>query len=175
MVVLALFGLFFGALQEPVLIGLRSLDSADDREHLRLQLARALDRLTREATMARNVDRATDTRFQFDADWDGDDSSSGSTVPEERNINYEVSGSQLLRSDADTSSGQETVLISNLSSLDFNYYESGSTTESASCDSTGSCGSNCCRSEVRVVVVTATATRGDETMTMSASAFLENM
>ena len=175
MIVLTLFGLFFSALQEPILIGLRSLDSADDREDLRLQLTRTLDRFTREASMARNVDRAQDQRFQFDADWNGDGSSSGSTVPEERNINYEVSSGRLLRSDADTVAGQETVLISNLSSLDFNYYESGSTSESTSCDSTGSCGSNCCRSEVRVVVVTATATRGNETISMTSSAFLENM
>jgi prepilin-type N-terminal cleavage/methylation domain-containing protein len=175
MVVLTLFGVFFSALQEPVLVGLRSLDSADTREAARTQLARALDQFTREVTMARNVDRATGTRFQFDADFDGDGASSNIT-PEERNINYEydAAADEWLRSDTDTSAGQETVLISNVTSLDYNYYETGSTTESAACDSTGSCGSNCCRSEVRVVVVTATVTRDSETMTMSASAFLEN-
>ncbi len=172
MVVLTLLSFFFGAVYDTVIVGLRSVGSADTREDLRMQLTRALDRFTREVRMARNVTFAQDQQFQFDADFNAD---GNSTDPGEATINYQVSGTHLNRSQG---GGSPVAVISNLSissPLDFNYYEQGSTTESATCDSTSSCGSNCCRSEVRVVVITTTVTRGNETISMTSSAFLGNM
>jgi len=171
MIVVTLLASFFGAVYETVIVGLRSVGSANTREDLRMQLARTLDRFTREVRMARNVNVALDQQFQFDADFNNDGLSTGNEVA----INYQVSGTNLNRSQG---GGSPVAVIRNLSisiPLDFNYYEQGSTAESATCDSTSSCGSTCCRSEVRVVVITATVTNGNETISMSSSAFLGNM
>lgn len=166
----SLVSLFLGGVYETVITALRTAHAADQREDVRQQLAGALDRLTREARMARHVDQGDDDRFQFDADFDGDGDSSGS----ERNINYVVQSGTLTR---EASGVDEQTLIRNLASLDFNYLKAGSTTEYATCDSTSSCSSAavCCRADARVVLVTATVTRGTETISATTAAQLGNM
>ena len=67
------------------------------------------------------------------------------------------------------------IILSNLTAFDFNYVEQNATASQATCDSTSSCGSNCCRSEARVVQVTMTATRGQETISVSGAVYLRNM
>ena len=179
MIVLTLLASFFGVVYESVIVGLRTVGTANTREDLRLQLARTLDRFTREVQMVRNVDVATDTQFQFDADLNGDGDATDSG---EANISYQVVGTTLTRSQ-----GSATItLIGNLSSASavdvFNYYETSATTESDTCDNSAACGTatctplGCqCRCEIRVVVLTVTVTNGNETISMSSSAFLGNM
>ena len=83
MVVTVLLGGFLAVAYHVFIVGLRVVNVASTRERIRLQMAQVLDRLTREAATARNVDRAQGTRFQFDADYDGSGSSSGT----ERDVN----------------------------------------------------------------------------------------
>ena len=160
---MTLLGIFFGAVYETLIGGLRIVNAGSDRERLRQQLANTLDRLTREASAASNVDRAQDQRFQFDADLDGDGNN-------EDNINYVVQNGGLDR----VYSGDTVTLVKNVSSLDFDYIDQNGTTN-ATCDSTSSCGSNCCRSEVRVVQITITGTVGSESMSVAGAVCLRDM
>ena len=163
MIVVSLLGIFFGAVYETLIAGLRTVNAGNDREALRQQLSNALDRLTREASAANNVDRAQDQRFQFDADLDGDGN-------DEDNINYVVQNGGLDRE----YSGDTVTLVKNVSSLDFDYIDQNGASY-GTCDSTSSCGSNCCRSEVRVVQITITGTRGNESMSVAGAAYLRDM
>jgi len=155
-------GIFIGAVYESVIIGLRAVSTANDREIVRQQLIRALDRLTREASAANTVDYAQDQRFQFDADLDGDGSS-------ENNINYAVSSGVFQRS-----YGSETLnLVSNLTSLDFDYVDENNVLN-GSCDFTSSCGSRCCRSDVKVAHLTMTATKNNEVFSITGAVCLRD-
>ena len=174
MVSMSLLAIFIGAMYETALTGLRAVNSGDERERLRMELTNALDRLTREASMARNVDRATDTRVQFDADYDGDGSSTGS----EDNVNYNYdSSSQILQ--RDNSGGSTITIASHVTSLDFDYLDSAGSPTYTSCDSTSGCGSagdgTCCRSEARVVLITMTGTNDQETVSVTDAVNLRNM
>ncbi len=164
----SLLSIFIGAIYETVIVGLRAVNAADEREDVRGQLFSALDRLTRETRMARNVDHATDQQFQFDMDTDGDGASTGA----EQNVDYEVIGGVLTRA---ANGGSAVTIVRSLTSLDFNYLKNGSVTEYSTCDATSSCSSQCCRTDVRAVLITASATRDQETISMTSAAFLDNM
>ena len=152
MLVVSLLGLFFGAVYESLLIGLRAATAANRREDVRRQLSRAMDQLTREIASAYDVDAAQDQRFQFDArDINGDGSN-------DTNINYRVQNGDLQR----VYSGDTVTLIPDLTSLTFTYLNSaGASTSTAG--------------QVRVMQVTVTATRDGEAITMSAAADLRNL
>ncbi len=170
MIVISLSGLFIFAVYETVITGLRVANAADEREEVRQQMANVLERFTRDVSQCRNLDQGDDGQFQCDVDTDGSDSSSGT----ERNHNYSFAGSTLTF-DYSGSSGAQTILR-NLTSFDFNYQKSGSTTEFATCDATSSCGGagTCCRDDARAVIVTATATKDAETVSMTTSVYLQN-
>lgn len=174
MVSVSLLAVFIGAMYETVLTGLRAVNAGDERERLRMELTNALDRLTREASMARNVDRGRDTRFQFDADYDGDGSSSGSE--RDVNYNYDAANQALQR---DNSGGSTITIASHVTSLDFDYLDSAGAPTYTSCDSTSGCGvagdGTCCRSEVRVVLITMTGTNDQETVSVTDAVALRNM
>ena len=153
-----LIAIFFGGVYETVLVGLRSVGSSDSRESVRLQLARTLDFLTREASVASNVDNAEDQRLQFDADVDGD----GIT---ENNINYQVVSGDLQR----TYNGTTVTLMGDLAALDFNY------TDSAGASLSTPVGSQPTRDTIRVVHMTITATgANNETLSVTTAAYLRN-
>ncbi|MBI4343163.1 MAG: hypothetical protein HY599_07330 [Candidatus Omnitrophica bacterium] len=157
MLVVVLLGLFFGAVYEVVIIGLRTANAADEREAVRQQLANALDRITREAALASNVDVAADQQFQFDADLDGD----GST---ENNISYEVSSGDLQR----VQSSVTVILARDLASLDFDYTDSGGSTLSTPV------GSQPTRDTIRLVQIAASATVDNETINVAGAVYLRN-
>ena len=159
---MTLLALFAGGIYETVIVGFRAVNAAASRAELRQQLANALDRLTREASIAHNVDKAIDQRFQFDTDLDGDGSN-------DNNVNYVVQNGGLDR----VFSGATVTLVKNVSALDFDYIDLNGTSN-ATCDSTSSCGSNCCRSEVRVVDITITATEHNETISLTSAVELRN-
>ncbi len=157
--VLSLLTVFMGAIYETVIVGLRVAGGADTRENLRRQLAGALDRVTREGSLASNVDNAEGQRFQFDADLDGD----GNT---ENNINYQVTGGALQR----TYSGTTVTLIASTalpSPPAFNYTD----LNGADMGTPVSSGN---RHNIRVVRVTATVSSGNETISMTTAAYLRN-
>ncbi len=162
-IVITLLGLFIGALQESLIVGLRAANAADERETIRLQLTRALDRFTREAAASYNVDCAMDQRFQFDArDINGDGSN-------DDNINYRVNSGVFER----VFSGTTVTQVNDLASLDFNYLDS-SGASLANCSASG-CGSASCLSSLRVVQVTMTATKDQETVSVTDAVHLRNM
>lgn len=160
LIVITLFGLFIGAVYETVIVGLRVVNAMDEREEIRQELSNALDRLTREARMARVVDLAQASRFRFDADFDGDGSSAGNEV----DIDYQSQSGALVRM-----RGSETLtLVKNVTSLGFDYIDlNGSEL------TTPVSGPN--RPTIRVVEMTITATNDDESIAMTTSTFLTNM
>ena len=155
-ITVSLLAIFMGAVYETVLIGLRAVNAADEREDVRSQLTTALDLLTREAGIASNVDVAEDQRLQFDADLDGN----GTT---ESDINYQVSGGDLQR----VYNGATVTLARDLTSLDFDYTDP--TGSALTAPVTGAT-----LDILRLVQVTATATKDNETLSLANAAFLRN-
>ena len=157
LITISLLAIFMAAVYESVISGLRVANASDEREAIRQQLANTLDLLIREASIASNVDNAEDQRFQFDADLDGN----GTT---ENNVNYNVSSGDLQR----TYNGITVTLIRDLSSLDFNFVDSGGSTLSTPV------GSQPTRDTIRVVQITVTATNDQETISLTSAAYLRN-
>ena len=158
MVVITLLGAFFGMVYESVIVGLRSVRSAGSQEDVRLQLARTLDFLTREVSVAGNVDNAEDQRLQFDADVDGN----GTT---ENDINYQVVSGDLQR----TYNGTTVTLIGDLQTLDFNY------TDATGANLSTPVGSQPTRDTIRVVHMTVTAAGANgATLSVMTAAYLRN-
>lgn len=156
-ITMSLIGLFLGAVQESLVVGLRAANAADEREDVRLQVSNALDRLIRESSLASNVTRANDQQFQFDADLDGN----GTT---ETAITYEVLNGDLQRSLGGTS----VTLIRDLSTLDFDYVDLNGTTMSTPVNPQSN------RDTIRLVQVTITATKDGETLSVADAAYLRN-
>ena len=154
LIVTVLFAIFMGGVYETVILGLRAASSGDDRENIRTQMTRAMDQMTREMAAAYNVDNAEDQRFQFDArDIDGDGSN-------DTNINYVVTSGDLYR-------GSQP-LIRDLTALDFDYID-----DTGAALSTPVAGSS--EDDIRIVQITMTAVRHNETISLTAAAYLRNM
>ncbi|MBI3324670.1 MAG: hypothetical protein HYZ92_05260 [Candidatus Omnitrophica bacterium] len=152
----ALMSLFVSTVYETVIIGLRQVGTGDDRETIRGQLTQALDLMTREASLASNVDNAEDQRLQFDADLDGN----GTT---ENNINYQVVSGALQRQ----YNGTSVTLITNATSFDFDFTDlngANMTTPVAG----GSL------HDIRVAKITATATKNNDSLSVAGSVFFRN-
>lgn len=166
---MSLSGLFIGAVYESTITGLRVVNASASREDVRTELLRVLNRLTREAAAAEDVGFAQDARFRFD-------------TASLNNIEYLYdSGAQTLTRQ-DSSLASAVTLLRNITAFDFDYLENGCTTVQETCDSSSGCGTagtcesgNCCLSEVRVVQVTMTASRNNESITVTGSAHLRNM
>ncbi len=156
MIVLSMWGLFMGAVYEAVILGLRLMNASNSREAIRVQLAKTLDQLTREAgSRADHIDVTQDARFQFD------------TPGSMNNVNYVYTSGAggtgtLTRRDSTMSAA--TTILQHLSSFDFDYAEQGATTTTASPN----------EDDVRVVHVTATVTKNNETISASSAAFLRS-
>ena len=159
LLVLGLLALFGVAVYDTVVMGLRVASATDHREEIRQEVANALERFTREASMADVVDYSTNSRFQFDADLDGN-----GTV--ETDINYQVTSGTLQR----TYAGRTLTLIPDLGSLDFDYINASGAEYD---DYDSGCG-GCARTNIRVVQINVTATQNSETITTGSAAFLRN-
>ena len=157
MVVLVLLGIFLGTMHETLVVGLRVVHAGDQREDIRQQMANAMALLTREASLASNVDNAEDQRLQFDADLDGD----GTT---ENNINYQVNSGDLQR----IYNSATVTLVRDLTSLDIDYVDSGGAnlTTPVSAQAT--------RDTIRVAQITMTATKENETISLTSAVYLRN-
>ena len=151
-VVVSLLAMFFGAVYETVITGLRVVHAADDRENIRLQMTKALDLLTRETMAAYNVDHSQTQRFQIDLRVQ--DADANGQADNLNNINYQVVSGDLQR--------EGVILVGDLTSLTFTYLDSnGNTTTTAN--------------NVRVMQVTMSATRNSETISMSTATRLRNL
>jgi len=153
MIVTVLLGLFMSSVFDTVLTGLRLTGTANDRERIRQEMSAVVDRMTREIAVADNVDNASNTRFQFD------------TVGL-NNINYQYSSGSLTRSDANTSS---TTILRSITAFDFDYWDDNNT-QIMTDPVPGNQEDN-----IRVVQVTITVTRNNETMTLASAAFLRSI
>ena len=137
---------FFGVVYETVIVGLREVETNDEREDARRVVTQALDRLVREANLANNVDVAQTDRLQFDT---------ASTS----NVNYVyTSGTQTL-----ARSG--TTIATGLTSFDFDYVD---------CLGVSSTGTVSNVNRVRVAQIVATVTDGNEAVSLTNAAFLRN-
>lgn len=154
MLVLALAGAFLVGVSQAVVWGLQVVQAWHQREELRGQLTAALDRFTRDAWAANDVDEATDDRFQFD-------------TPSAQNNDYDYDGTtDLLQHDSNVTSPM--TLLRYATSWDFDYYDSAgaqlSTPVAGAAEDT-----------IRVIQVTVTVSRNNETLSMAAAAYLRNM
>ena len=142
---------FFGVVYETVIVGLREVETNDEREDARRQLTQALDRLVREASTATNVDVAQTAQLQFD-------------TASVNNVNYQyTSGTQVLtRSDASTSA---VTIASGLTSFDFDYLD---------CLGVSYTGTVSTPTRVRVAQIVATITDGNESVSLTQAVFLRN-
>ncbi len=147
---------FLAVVYDTAIVGLRVAHASDERENVRQQLAHALDLMTREISMASNVDAAQDQQLQLDADVNGD----GTT---ENDILYQVQNSQLQR----TYNGSTVTLVRDLASLDFNYADLNGA--DLATPVTG-----CALDRLRVMQVTMAATKDAETLSVASAAFLRN-
>src|SRR3989338_5692539 len=68
LVSIVILAAFFGVVYETVIVGLREVETHDEREDARRQVTQALDRLVREAGVATEMDAAETDRIQFDTD-----------------------------------------------------------------------------------------------------------
>ena len=154
LIVVVLFGLLMGTVQETVVVGLRQVSAADKREEIRQRLTSALDRLTREISMADNVNAAQSGRFQFD-------------TPSVNNVDYvyDSSAGTLSRDDA---SSPLAVIVRNVTSLDFNYFDASGAQLSEPV-------AGASEDTIRLVQVAATVTKDSEAITVASAAFLRNM
>lgn len=157
MVVLVLLGIFFGTMHETLVVGLRTVHAGDQREDIRQQMANTMALLTREASLASNVDNAEDQRLQFDADLDGD----GTT---ENNINYQVNSGDLQR----IYNSATVTFVRDLTSLDIDYVDSGGSTLTTPVSSQAT------RDTIRVAQITMTATKENETISLTSAVYLRN-
>ncbi len=151
MIVISLMGLFFAAVQESVIVGLRAVNAADDRETIRQQVTSALDRLTREAVLASNVDQADSGQFQFD-------------MPGTSNVNYAYNSSTLTR----TSAGTAQTILQHITSFTLSYIDSSGNTL-ATPVAAGA------RNTIRVVQLAVTVNPDTETLSLASAAYLRNM
>lgn len=163
MLALTLLAVFVATVYGTVIVGLRMAGSVDEREDVRQQLANALDRFTREARMARNVDTARDGDFQFDADFNGDGSSRAADG--ETNITYCLNNGVFERKQGGNAA---LTLAEDIDSVAFDYVDSSGTAHD---ECTGACN----KGDLRVAQVTLTATKDSETLSMTAAVFLDNM
>lgn len=152
-IAMSLLALFFGGVFETVIAGLRLTGLGDDHSRLQQQLAVTVDRLTREIMVAEDVDAAEDDRFQFD-------------TPAVNNVEYDYDSAAgtLTRDDASTSA---VVVLRNITSLDFNYVDTGGSTLT-----TPVAGSS--EDTIRVAQMTVTLTKGSTTLSMTSAAYLRN-
>ena len=157
LLVMALLAIFAGVIHESVIVGLRAANAADEREDVRLQVADALDRLTREGSLASNVTQANDQVFKFDADLDGN----GTT---ETGITYEVLNGDLVRTLGDTT----VTLIRDLATLDFDYQDLNGANMATPVSSQSE------RDTIRLAQVVLTGTKDTETLSVAEAVYLRN-
>lgn len=152
LIVASLFGLFMTAMFDTVLTGLRVTHTAGDRERIRQELVAVLDRMTREIAAAENVDDADDNRFQFD------------TV-DVSNVEYDYASGALTHDDGDSSS---RIVLRNITAFDFDYWDNTNTQLSTPVPGAS-------EDTIRMVQVSITVTRNNETVTLAQAAFLRSI
>ena len=154
MLVLVLTGIFFGVVYDTVIIGLRAVNAADERETIRQELTGALERFVRDAGTGSNVDSADTAQFQFD-------------TPSVNDVQYtyDSAAGTLSRGDAATT---QRIILRNLTAFDFNFF-----------DSTGAQLSEpvapSAEDTIRVVEMTATVTKDQEVVTVAHAVFVRNL
>ncbi|MBI4323230.1 MAG: prepilin-type N-terminal cleavage/methylation domain-containing protein [Candidatus Omnitrophica bacterium] len=154
MLVLVLAGIFFGVVYDTVIIGLRAVNAADERETIRQELTSAMERFVRDAGTGNNVDSADTARFQFD-------------TPSVNDVEYtyDSAAGTLSRDDAATSS---RVILRDLTAFDFNFFDSAGTQLSEPVAGSA-------EDTIRVVEVTATVTKDQEALTVDHAVFIRNL
>ena len=155
MVAVSLLAIFFGGVYETAILGLRSANAADEREDIRGQAMNALERFTREASLAKTVRQATSQLFEFDADLNGDGTA-------ETNIIYQVQNGDLVR----TYGGTTISLVRDFGSATFGYLKQDRAAWVSGTDAL---------STIRVVQVTVTATKDAETLSLTNAAYLRSV
>jgi prepilin-type N-terminal cleavage/methylation domain-containing protein len=163
LIAISIVGILMSFAQESFVSSIRLCSSVSKREDLIAQLSNFLERFSREARMTRRVIQAEDNLFRFDIDSDGDGSSSGS----ESNIRYWINDEALRRRQGG-SGNPDVALIKDIESLNFDYVLEDGTVITGTVPGAQ-------ESDVRVVLITVTAAKDTETLSLASAVFLENM
>ena len=142
-----LLSMFFSVVYETAITGLRQVQSGDEREDARRQVAQALDRIVREAGTATEMDVAETDRIQFD-------------TAAVNNVLYQYSAAAqtLTRSDAASSA---VIIARGLTAFDYDFID---------CLGVVSTGTVATEDRVRVIQIVATLTSGTETVSLTNAA-----
>ena len=139
-----LLGFFFSVVYETAIVGLRHVQSGDDREDARRQLAYALDRIVREAGTATEMDTAQTDHIQFDT-----------AAVNNVEYQYDAAAGTLTRDDASSS---PVIIARGLTAFDYDFID---------CLGVVSTGTVATEDRVRVIQIVGTLTSGTETISMT--------
>ena len=139
-----LLSAFFGVIYETAIVGLKQVETGDEREDARRQVAHALDRLVREAGTATEMDVAQTAHIQFDTD-----------AVNNVEYEYDAAADTLTRDDAASSA---VIIARDLTAFDYDFIDCLGVV------STGTVGTE---DRVRVIQIVATLTDGNEAVSMT--------
>lgn len=155
MIVIVLFTILAGFVTWVYVVGLKSWSTSRDRAEIRQDANAALERMVRDLSQASNFTIAQAGQVKFDADVDEDGT--------DETVTYSVSDSNLNRKVG----GITTVLAPNVQTFGLSYRDLNDTAMA-----TPIIGNE--RDDIRVVVISLTMDRADETITLSSSAYARN-
>ena len=138
------------------LAGLRSWNSSSNRAQIRQSGSFALEIMTRDLSQANSFTIAQADQVKFDADIDNDGS--------DETITYDINGTELTRKVG----GQETLLSPDTDTFALSYIDLNNTTMTFPVTGAD-------RDDIRVVVISLTMDKADETINLSSSAYARNM
>jgi len=160
-ITVALFAILVTAASWVFLVGSRAWESGRNRAGMRQDAALAMERMVREIGLASEITRARADEIDFEADMDQDE------LVEE--ITFDVSNDNNLERTVNVAGPDTAVIMArDVQSFTLGYYLEGDNGDLQS-SVTGPT-----MDEIRVVVITLTLSNGDETVTLSASAYARN-
>lgn len=156
-ITIALFSMLTGVVVWVFVVGLRVWGSGMDRANLRQNANLAIERMVRELSLASEFKEAKLDKVKFKADLGG--------LVEE--IEYKIKNNNLQRK---VKGGTEVILVRNVQDFTLGYYlESDSDNENLLEEVGGGA-----KDDIRVVVISLSISEGDETITLSSSAYARN-
>lgn len=160
-IVMALVAILVGAVSFTFAVGLESWSSGRNRSEIRQDGNLSLERMVRELSQASSITIAHADRIKFDADVDGDGTDETITFnfdDDNNNLNRTVVG------------GATTILAPNVQTFGLSYRDLDDTLLSLPQHTN----TQVKRDRIRVIIISLTMDKGDETITLSSSVYARN-
>ena len=157
-IVIVLFSMLAGFISWTFVAGLQVWDSGINRSNVRQDASLAMEKMVRELAQASLITAAQVDGITFVADLDDDGSN--------ETITLDVSSNNLRRAEGSLS----TILASNVQSFDLSYRNLDNKLMVVPEDTSGPDE----RDKIRVIIISLTMNKGDETITLSSSVYARN-